>query len=68
MMQTRGMGSEKNGVQIPDLPLFIFFLRAAGATYGSCQARGRIGAAAAGLHHSHCTAGSKPRLQPTPHS
>ena len=38
--------------------LFIFFFllfafRAVPAAYGSSQARGQIGAAAAGLHHSH---------------
>ena len=42
---------------------FVFF-RAAPATYGGSQARGQIGAAAAGLRHSH--AGSKPHLPPTP--
>ena len=50
---------------------FCFFLsfllfRAAGAAHGSSQARGGIGAAAAGLHHSRSNAGSEPRLQPTP--
>ena len=34
--------------------------------YGSSQARGPIGAAAAGLCHSHSNAGSELRLQPTP--
>ena len=34
--------------------------------YGSSQARGRISATAAGLHHSHSNVGSKPRLPPTP--
>ena len=29
-------------------------------TYGGSQARGRIGAAAAGLHHSHSNTGSEP--------
>ena len=33
---------------------------------GSSQARGRIGAAAAGLHHSHSNVGSEPHLQCTP--
>ena len=42
--------------------LFFFFL-AAPVAYGSFQARGQIGAAAAGLGHSH--AGSEPNLQPT---
>ena len=37
------------------LPLFLFsfILRASCAAYGKPQARGRIGAAASGLHHSH---------------
>ena len=32
----------------------------------SSQARGRIGAVAAGLHHSHSNTGSELRLRPTP--
>ena len=49
--------------------LFFFFFffclfRAAPAAYGGSQARGPIGAPAAGLHHSH--AGSELCLQPTP--
>ena len=46
--------------------LFIYFFRAAGLAYGSSQTRGQIGAAAAGLHHSHSNARSELRLQPTP--
>ena len=47
--------------------LFVFvFFRFALAAYGRSQARGLIGAVAAGLHHSHSNAGSKPRLRPTP--
>ena len=33
---------------------------------GGSQARGQIGAAAAGLHHSHSNAKSELHLQPTP--
>ena len=33
--------------------LFFFFFRVIPAAYGNSQARGRIRAAAAGLHHSH---------------
>ena len=43
---------------------FVHFFRAAPVAYGDSQASGRIGAVAAGLHHSH--ARSKPRLPPTP--
>ena len=39
---------------------------AAFLAYGGSQARGRIGAVAAGLCHSHSNAGSEPCLQPTP--
>ena len=39
---------------------------AAPTAYGGSQARGRIGAVAAGLRQSHSNAGSEPRLQPTP--
>ena len=34
--------------------------------YGSSQAKGRIGAVAASLHHSPSNAGLEPRLRPTP--
>ena len=47
--------------------LFIFcFFRASLTAYGNSQARGSIGATAAGLHLSHSNAESKPHLQPTP--
>ena len=48
--------------------LFFFFLvfRAALVANGGSQARGRIRAAAAGLHHSHISARSELHLQPTP--
>ena len=42
------------------------FSRAAPAAYGGSQARGRIGAVAAGLPQSHSNARSEPRLRPTP--
>ena len=32
---------------------FFFFLRAVSAAYGNSQARGQMGAIAAGLHHSN---------------
>ena len=43
-----------------------FFFRAASAAYGGSQARGPIGATAAGLHHSHSNAGFELSLRPTP--
>ena len=49
--------------------VFIYFFclfRAACVAYGSSQARGLTGAAAAGLHHSHSNTESKPSLWPTP--
>ena len=50
--------------------IFLFFggglWRAAAMAYGGSQARGLIGAIAAGLHHSHSNAGSQPPLRPTP--
>ena len=45
--------------------LFAFF-SATPAAYGGSQARGLIGAEAAGLHHSYSNTGSKLSLQPTP--
>ena len=53
----------------PLLELFLFFLSFLGplpVAYGGSQARGPIGATAAGLCHSHSNVGSEPRLQPTP--
>jgi hypothetical protein len=45
--------------------LYFVFLRVALTAHGGSQARGLIGAVAAGLHHSHSNAGSKSSLQPT---
>jgi len=45
---------------------FLFYFRAVPAAYGSSRARGWIGAAAAGLYHSHSNVGSNPHLWPTP--
>ena len=42
------------------------FSRATPMAYGGCQARGQIGAEAAGLCQSHNNSGSKLRLQPRP--
>ena len=49
----------------PDLspPPFFFLCMAAPVAYGSLQPSSWIGAAAAGLHHSHSNTGSKPRLE-----
>ena len=44
--------------------LILFLFRAPSKAYGSSQARGLIGAAAAGLHHSK--ARSTSHLQPIP--
>ena len=49
--------------------LFVCLFAISWATpvaYGGSQARGLIGAAAAGLHQSHSKVGSKQRLRPTP--
>ena len=50
----------------PFCKIFFCLFRATPAAYGSAQARGQIGAAAASLHHSHSNTGSQPHLQPTP--
>ena len=53
-------------VPLPQLLIFfsiLFFknlFRAAPAAYGGSQAKGLIGAAAAGLRHCHSNAGSEP--------
>ena len=50
--------------------MFVFGLfaisRAASAAYGGSQARGLIGAVAAGLHQSHSNSGSELCLRLTP--
>ena len=46
--------------------IIVCLFRAPTTTYGSSQARGQIGATAAGLCHSHSNVGSEPRLWPTP--
>ena len=47
--------------------LFVFCLfKATPVAYGGSQARGPMGAVAAGLQHSHTNAGSEWCLQPTP--
>ena len=47
--------------------IYIFWLfRATSVAYGSSQARGPVGAAAAGLHHSHSNTGSELCLQSIP--
>ena len=45
--------------------IFFFFFRVVPAAHGGSQSRGRIGATAAVLHHSHSNTGSKLCLQPT---
>ena len=40
----------------------IYIFRATPMTYGCSQARGQIGATAAGLHHDHSNAGSESQL------
>ena len=44
----------------------ILLFRATHTAYGSSQARGQIGAAAAHLGHSHSNVGSELHRQPTP--
>ena len=46
--------------------IYIFLFKAVPVTYEGSQARGQIGAAAAGLCHSHSNRGSKLHLQPAP--
>ena len=45
---------------------FVLLSRAVPAACGGSQARSLIGAAAAGLHHSHSNTGSELRLRPAP--
>ena len=61
---------EKCPTQVPREPHFFFFFlvfcRAAPTVHEGSQARGLIGAVAAGLHQSRCNSGSELRLRPTP--
>ena len=52
-------------LQIYYLFIYICLFRTTPVAYGSSQARDQIGAAAAGLHHSHSNAGSESCLRPT---
>ena len=45
---------------------FVLFFRVAPTACGGSQARGLIGAVAAGLCQSHSNASSEPSLRPTP--
>ena len=51
---------------LPDIKADNFFFRAEQEAFGGSQAKGQIGATAAGLHHSHSNVGSEARLRPTP--
>ena len=48
------------------LSFYLVFSRAAPSAYGGSQARGQIGAVAAGLYQSHSDLGSELNLRPTP--
>ena len=51
---------------IQQIFVFLPFARTAPTACGDSQARGRIGALAAGLRQSHSNARSEPHLQPIP--
>ena len=55
-----------NHIYIYNFFYLFFLLMATPMAYGYSQARGRIRATAASLHHSHSNKGSEPQLQPTP--
>ena len=65
--------SRKLNVSLKYLFIYLFiyfclfaFSRAAPTAYGGSQARGLMGAVAAGLRQSHSNSESEPCLQPTP--
>ena len=66
--EPRGVHSPHEFLNFFFLFFFFFFglFRASPTAYGSSQARGRIAAVAANLHHSPSNWGSEPCLQPTP--
>ena len=55
-----------SGVFLFCFVLFFWLFKATPEAHGSSQARGRIRAAAAGLHPSHSNVGSEPHRRPTP--
>ena len=56
----RGQGSlPESSRTLCQVFAFVFLFRAASTAYRSSQARGLIGAVAAGLHHSHSNMGSE---------
>ena len=56
------LGEEQDGNLFLKVCVCVCVFRAAPAAYGGSQFRGRIGAVAASLHHSHSNARSEPRL------
>ena len=50
----------------PKIVVFFCLFRATSVAHGGSQARGQIGAAVTGLHHSHNNVRSELHLQPTP--
>ena len=54
-----------NSKQASSALIFDFF-RAVPTAYGGSQARGPVGAEAAGLRHSHSNVGSEPHLRTIP--
>ena len=60
------MGLFRNTRLVQQQNFFLFVFRAVPETYGGSQARGWVGAIAAGLYHSHSHVRSKPHLRPTP--
>ena len=63
---TNLMWQRRPAIRILSLSFSFFLFRATLVAYGSSQARGQIGAVAAGLRQSHSNAGSEPHLQPPP--
>ena len=61
----QGCGFLKFSRLICALFIYLLLFRATPAAYGSSQARGLIGATAAGLHHNHSNMRSEPRLRST---
>ena len=57
----------KNKIKLPNHFIYFFAISwAAPMAHGGSQTRGRIGAVATGLHHSHSDVGSELCLRPTP--
>ena len=66
MLAMQALALEPVCLVVKTIGFVLFPFRATPAAHGGSQARGQIGAVAAGLYHSHSNVRSEPSLRPTP--